>query len=199
MDRAYSVFDVKDVDDEARRLIGWATTPSPDRVGDVVVPEGAQFSLPIPLLWQHDARQPIGQVVEAKVSRRGIEIAADIAKGVSDEIDRAWKLIRAGLVRGLSIGFRGVQMEQIPNSWGTIFEKWEWLELSAVTIPANAEATIQTIKHFDTAALGQTQATVETSAGYPVVAANGKGARVVRLHEPARDRAQPFVIRKVRP
>jgi HK97 family phage prohead protease len=182
MDRAYSLLEIKAVDEDARVIRGIASTPTPDRMGDIVEPKGAQFKLPIPLLWQHDAHSPIGHVTEAKVTKNGIEVVASIAKGVSEEIDRAWTLIKSGLVRGLSIGFRGIDVEQIPNSWGVSFKVWEWLELSAVTIPANGEATITSIKAIDTKQR----------------AATGKSARVVRLDAPARARAKPFVIRKVR-
>ena len=68
-------------------------------------PEGAVFKLPMPLLWQHDSEQPIGHVTHAKATKAGIEIVARIAKGVTSEIDRAWSLVKAGLVSGLSIGF----------------------------------------------------------------------------------------------
>ena len=147
--RAYSLLEIKEMDDDARVIMGIASTPTPDRMADVVLPEGAVFKLPIPLLWQHRSDQPIGNVTQAKVTKKGIEIVAEIAKGVSDEIDRAWSLIKSGLVRGLSIGFRGLDTEQIPNSWGVIYQRWEWLELSAVTIPANAEASITSVKQFD--------------------------------------------------
>lgn len=147
--RAYSLLEIKEMDDDERVIVGIASTPSPDRMADIVVPEGAEFNLPIPLLWQHRADQPIGQVTDAKITKKGIEIVAKIAKGVSEDIDKAWALIKSGLVRGLSIGFRGLDVEQIPNSWGVKFEKWEWLELSAVTIPANAEASITSVKQFD--------------------------------------------------
>lgn len=150
--RAYSIFNVKAVDESNGTITGIASTPSVDRMGDIVEPKGAQFKLPLPLLWQHDAECPIGNVTSAKVTTAGIEIVAQIARGVSEEIDKAWSLIKAGLVRGLSIGFRGIDSEAIPNSWGIVFKKWELLEVSAVTIPANAEATIQTIKSLDTKA-----------------------------------------------
>jgi hypothetical protein len=127
--RAYSVLEVRAVNDDAGTIEGIATTPTPDRMGDVVKPEGAEFKLPLPLLWQHDSHQPIGHVTSAKVTKSGIKIVATIARGVSEEIDRAWTLIKSGLVRGLSIGFRGIDVEPIPNSWGVIFNKWEWLEL----------------------------------------------------------------------
>ena len=107
-----------------------ATTPTADRMKDVVEPRGAQFKLPMPLLWQHDSGQPIGHVTHAKVSKAGIEIIAKIAKGVTAEIDRAWALIKAGLVPGLSIGFKAIEHEFIKETKGIRFIKWDWLELS---------------------------------------------------------------------
>lgn len=195
--RAYSVLEIKEMDEDSGVITGIASTPTPDRMGDVVLPEGAVYELPLPLLWQHNSGEPIGHVTAAKVTRKGIEITAEVARGVSDEIDRAWKLIKAGLVRGLSIGFRGIDTEQIPNSWGVIFEKWEWLELSCVTIPANAEATIQTIKQYD---VGSRKAAgdAEDPDDATDPAATGKRGRVVKLDAPARDRAKPFVIREIK-
>lgn len=148
--RAYSLLEVKSVNDEERTITGIASTPATDRDGDIMEPKGAVFKLPLPLLWQHKADKPIGQVIEAKVTAAGIEIVATIAKDVTDEIENAWKLIKAKLVRGLSIGFRGVEAEQIPGSFGHKFLKWQWFELSAVTIPANVEASITSVKQFDT-------------------------------------------------
>ena len=54
MNRAYSLLTLKAVDEDARIITGMATTPTPDRLQDVVEPRGAQFKLPIPFLWQHD-------------------------------------------------------------------------------------------------------------------------------------------------
>jgi HK97 family phage prohead protease len=150
LNRAYSLLSIKQVDEDARVITGMATTPTPDRIDDVIEPEGAQFKLPLPLLWQHDSKQPIGHVTKAKVSKAGIEIVARIAKGVTAEIDRAWALIKAGLVQGLSIGFAPIETAFIDKTNGMRFIKWDWLELSAVTIPANSEATIATIKSIDT-------------------------------------------------
>jgi HK97 family phage prohead protease len=151
MNRAFSLLEIKRADEDSRIITGIATTPEPDRMQDVVEPKGAQFKLPIPLLWQHDSKQPIGHVTQAKVTKAGIEISAKIAKGVSDEIDRAWSLIKAGLVSYLSIGFRSLEHSIIPDTGGMRFLRWEWLELSAVTIPANSDASITTIRAFDTA------------------------------------------------
>lgn len=150
--RAYARLEIKSVDDQQRIIEGTASTPSTDRMGDIVEPDGCEYTLPLPFLWQHDSDQPIGQVLAAKVTAAGIYIKAQIAKGVLPQIDNAWALIKAGLVRGLSIGFNPLEMSDIVGTYGTRFTKWEWLELSAVTIPANQDASIQAIKSCDVGA-----------------------------------------------
>lgn len=152
--RAYSVLEIKSVDEEQRLIEGIASTPSTDRMGDIVEPKGATFKLPIPLLWQHKSGEPIGHVIEATVTDGGIAIRAQIAKiadagKLKDRIDEAWQSIKNRLVRGLSIGFSPIESADIKGTWGQRFTKWEWLELSAVTIPANIDASIQTIKSYD--------------------------------------------------
>lgn len=151
MDRAYSVFEIRTVDEERRIIEGVATTPSTDRIGDIVEPLGAQFKLPLPFLWQHDRKSPIGTVIKADVTAGGIratiQLAQDDVPGpLKDLLDLAWRSIKKGLVRGLSIGFKPLETADINGSWGQRFIKWDWLELSAVTIPANMEASILNIK-----------------------------------------------------
>ncbi len=155
MNRAYSLLTVKAVDEDAREIEGIATTPTADRSGDIVEPKGAEFKLPIPLLWQHDSRKPIGHVTEAKVTDAGIVIKAKLTKidepgALKDRLDEAWQSIKHGLVQGLSIGFQPVESARIEGSYSYRFMKWLWLELSAVTIPANGEASITEIKSIDT-------------------------------------------------
>jgi HK97 family phage major capsid protein/HK97 family phage prohead protease len=153
MDRAYSFIEVKSVDAERRIIEGIASTPTPDRMGDIVEPEGAEFKLPMPLLWQHRHSEPVGNVLRAKATSKGIQFTAQFAQ-VSDpgrlkeRLDEAWQSLKAGLVSAVSIGFREIETS-IMNNGGIRFLKWEWLELSLVTIPANAEATIQSIKSID--------------------------------------------------
>jgi HK97 family phage prohead protease/HK97 family phage major capsid protein len=151
--KAWSRLTIKSVDEEMRVIEGIATTPTTDRAGDIVEPKGAVFDTPvdIPLLWQHDREQPIGRVFSASVSDAGISIKARIAKDVLPFIDDAWALIKSGLVRGLSIGFQPVEFAFLKETDGVHFTKWNWLELSAVTIPANTDASIQAIKSSDQA------------------------------------------------
>ncbi|MDF7648091.1 phage major capsid protein [Erwiniaceae bacterium L1_54_3] len=150
---AVSLLIVKAVNEDTREITGIATTPSPDRYGDIVMPEGAKFQLPIPLLWQHDHQSPIGQVTSAKVTAEGIEIKATLAQAdapsqLAARLEEAWQSIRLGLVKGLSIGFRPIEYAYIDEG-GIRFTSWEWYELSVVTVPANAEGTIQTVKSID--------------------------------------------------
>lgn len=178
MQRAYSLLQVKAVDDEQRIIEGIATTPKTDRMEDVVDSEGAVFKTPLPFLWQHRAGEPIGNVISAKVSPEGINVRVQLAQ--TDEpgelkslLDRAWQSIKLKLVRGLSIGFRILESSDIRGTFGLHITRWEWLELSAVTIPANIDATIQTIKQYDTeeaAAPGTVSPTKSPGASGPVKA-----------------------------
>jgi HK97 family phage major capsid protein/HK97 family phage prohead protease len=154
MDRAHSFLEVKALNEETRELTGIASTVRPDRMDDVVEPKGAEFKLPLPFLWQHNHDEPIGHVTSATVKAGSIEVKVKLARvdepgKLRDRLDEAWQSIKSGLVRGLSIGFRSIESTDIDGSWGRRFLKWEMLELSAVTVPANADCTIQTIKSID--------------------------------------------------
>jgi HK97 family phage major capsid protein/HK97 family phage prohead protease len=150
LNRASAILDIKGIDLDTREIEGIATTCAPDHAGDCVESSGAQFTLPMPLLWQHDQARPVGEVTEARVEPGGIRIKARFAKveeaGIlRDRLDEAWQSVRAKLVRGLSIGFKPI--EAVPlKSGGRHIKRWLWAELSAVTIPMNVEATILNIK-----------------------------------------------------
>ena len=151
--RAYSVLEIKSVDVEERSITGIATTPETDRVGDIVDPLGAKFAEEIPLLWQHQHDKPVGVARFGKATKSGIPFTATIAKiaepgPLKDLVDMAWQAVKAKLVRGVSIGFRALSYEPLETG-GLKFTETEIYELSLVTIPANASATIQTIKSMD--------------------------------------------------
>ncbi len=176
MNRAYSLLTVKAVDDDARVIEGVATTPSPDRVGDIVEPLGVKFTNPLPLLHQHQSAAPVGTVTFRKPTADGIRFIANLPHiaepgPLQQRVDTAWGEVKAGLVRGVSIGFRPLEQSYMDDG-GIRFIASEVLELSLVTIPANADATIQTIKSVDgelLAALGhgQTAATSGPASGAP--------------------------------
>lgn len=198
--RAYSMLSVKMLDEAERIIEGIASTPAPDRVGDIVNPLGAKFALPLPFLWQHNHDQPIGHVIEATATKEGIRFKAQIAKTdepgkLKELLDFAWQCLKMKLVAAVSIGFNPVKYAFIENG-GIEFDEWDWFELSAVTIPAQADATITSVKSID-AGLRKAAGVPEPEIPQPdKPAAIGKG-RVVKLDAPARDRAKPFVIRSI--
>lgn len=179
MDRAYTRLDVKQIveGDDFFTIRGIASTPTADRMGDVVEPLGAQFKTPMPLLWQHQHDKPVGHVTFAKPDKNGIPFEAQLPRireaGVlKDRVDEAIQSLQYKLVAAVSIGFSAIEgaVERLATG-GLRFKKWEWLELSLVTIPANSEATINTIKSLDRqqrAAFGNAQLPVvrlDTPAG----------------------------------
>src|SRR5690554_7168019 len=80
MNKAHVVLTIKAVDDEARLIEGWATRPEKDRVGDIVVPTGVEYKLPLPFLLDHDHSQAVGEVDQVDVSDEGIKFRAHIKK-----------------------------------------------------------------------------------------------------------------------
>jgi HK97 family phage major capsid protein/HK97 family phage prohead protease len=170
--RAYSLLTVKELDTERRIISGTATTPEPDRLGDIVEPMGIKFKNPTPLLWQHRSSEPVGTVTFKKPTEEGMEFEARLPTveepgNLKDRIDEAWQSIKLGLVRAVSIGFRAIEMSFMDDG-GVRFLRSEVLELSLVTIPANASATIATIKSIDAellAASGQEQPGLPAASG----------------------------------
>lgn len=135
--------------DGQRILEGIATTPRVDRAGDTIDPKGLAFQLPLPLLWQHDPERPIGNVVAAAVTPAGITFRAVLPpEGTHNIVDLRWSELTAGLVRFLSIGFRATATPK-KTATGYHYPKAEWLELSAVTIPANPDCAITALKAFE--------------------------------------------------
>jgi HK97 family phage prohead protease len=156
----YSVLTVKAVEEEQRIIRGVATTPNPDRVGDIVEPMGVQFKNPMPLLHQHDHDKPVGTVTFDAPTKDGITFEAKLPKieeagPLRDRIETAWGELKAGLVRAVSIGFRSIEHAWM-DAGGIRFIKSEVLELSLVSVPANADAKISTIKSIDRPLLAAT-------------------------------------------
>lgn len=169
MERAYAVLNSKAITEEDGKVYveGIASTPSTDRYGDTVDPMGAKFVTPMPLLWQHDHRQPVGTMTFAKPTKNGIPFKAELpiikeAGNLKNRVDEAIQSMKYGLVSAVSIGFSILEdgYELLDNG-GLAIKNWEWLELSLVTIPANSEAVISAVKSADAQALSATGRKIE--------------------------------------
>jgi capsid protein/prohead serine protease len=197
MNRAYSTFEIKAVSDAGgkRTFTGVASTISTDRMEDVVVPKGAKYKLPLPLCWQHSSREPIGWVKAARITDTQIEVDCEVHNEpepgkLKDRLDEAWQSLKAKLVRGLSIGFNPIETSRIDGTYGSKFNAWEWLELSPVTIGANQDSTIHTIKSLDQAlraASGREQGGRTTPPGASGKQSNPKGRDTMKTIQELRE------------
>jgi HK97 family phage major capsid protein/HK97 family phage prohead protease len=174
LNRAYAVLSIKALDADQRTITGMASTPTPDRRGDIFEPLGATFTNPLPLLLHHDRERPVGRAT-LTATREGIRFEAtlpEIAEPglVRDRVDEAWHSIKAGLMTGVSIGFRPLaDGVKFIKSGGIHLLKTEICELSLVTVPANIETTIHTIKSYDAPHLAASGLTPPGVSGLPLV------------------------------
>lgn len=181
--RAYAFLHVKAVDGEQRIITGTATTPTPDRMGDIIEPLGVSFTNPLPLLLYHNSQKPVGWVRFFPPTDKGIDFEAKLpivedVGTVRERIEEAWTSIKIGLLAGISIGFRPLEEAFNKATNGLRYLKSEVLELSLVAIPAQPDARIATIKSLDVglAASG-------TAPGVPAHHPPGaSGTRVVKAH-----------------
>lgn len=215
--RAYAKLEIKAVDEAKRVITGVATTPSVDRVGDIIDPLGVEFENPLPFLWMHDHSSPVGECRFSKPTKAGIAFEAEFvhpdtveSATLKDRLQLAWDSVKTGLVRAVSVGFRPLEWAFIDGG-GIRYDKSEVYELSGVVVPANADALISGVKSLcgvtdiDIIKAVDTEARLEHGIPDPEIpqpqepAASGKKARVVKLEQPARVGAKPFVIRKINP
>lgn len=119
-----------------------------DQAGDVCLKgcftkDVATYGTKRPLLWQHDAHQPIGSF-EIVDTEQALVIAGkynlDVEKG-----REAYALTRAGDIGGLSIGYRTEQADYDAEGHRLLKEVTLY-EGSVVTFPCNREAVLTAVK-----------------------------------------------------
>ena len=156
---AYSLLTCKSVDDKRRVITGVASTPTVDRMNDVVMPMGAQFKTPMPLLLYHNSEKPVGTMDFARPKKTGIPFEASLPVVeepgvVQDRVNEALHSLKYKLLACVSIGFRALEdgVELLKNG-GLQFNVWEWLELTLCSIPANPDAVVHGFKSMDMASV----------------------------------------------
>ncbi|MBM3763727.1 MAG: HK97 family phage prohead protease [Acidobacteria bacterium] len=116
-----------------------------DSYGDIVEPGAFSKSIRerganVPILWQHNAALPIGSG-EVYETSSGLAIRGRILDTVTQGRE-ALALLRAGAVKGLSIGYRTIK-----DAWDVVRKtrrlvEVKLYEVSVVTFPANELATV---------------------------------------------------------
>jgi hypothetical protein len=126
------------------------TSSRKDRDGDVLESSGAIIDMRMPLLWQHIPIQPVGTYLSTTKHE------ADIITGKSAILDTSLGRDAAVLVAGgalrISVGFKPIEAEPIIKAdavgaqrggvSGFRVKKFEIVEHSLVSVPANADAVI---------------------------------------------------------
>jgi HK97 family phage major capsid protein/HK97 family phage prohead protease len=120
---------------------------SPDRMGDVISSDGwtlDNFKRNPIALFNHLPSFPIGRWRNLRVGDGALRGHLEMAPaGTSARIDEIRKLIEAGILKAVSVGFRDLESEPLEKKdpfGGRRFLKQELVETSLVAVPANANA-----------------------------------------------------------
>jgi len=139
-------------DTDERTLTAIASTSNPDRDHDVLPSDGwnlKNFKKNPVMLYGHDSRDlPVATVTDIKQDGEKLVFKARFPKpGIHDFADKVYELYKDGILRAFSVRFSSKDYEK--NDYGGLtFKKSELLEISAVTVPANAEALVQQVKQL---------------------------------------------------
>jgi HK97 family phage prohead protease len=125
-----------------------------DSYGEVVEPgafakslsrHAKEKTLPL-MLWQHDTREPIGVWEDLSEDTKGLKgngrLVLETSRG-----SEVHALLKAGAVRGLSIGYRIIKAEPDTNNNAVLrLKELDLYEISVVSLPANRRATVTSVK-----------------------------------------------------
>lgn len=145
-------FVVKASADEAFTFEGYLSTfGNADCVGDVIEHGAFDDSLKkkavVPMLFNHDRNSIIGKM-ELSVNSVGLYVTAYLAENIQ-KAQEVYELLKFGALDSMSIGMRVNEYEPIDKAdpWGAwLIKSAEVLEGSVVTIPANDQAVITSVK-----------------------------------------------------
>lgn len=96
----------------------------------------------VPMLWQHDTKQPIGSM-ELTDTPEGLRCKATFVLEVP-QAQIAYALVKRSIVKGLSIGYDTIK-DSVENGVRKLKELRLW-EGSVVTFPMNMQAVIASVK-----------------------------------------------------
>lgn len=116
-----------------RHIEGIASSGRKDKHGEILVPSGAKWTCPLPLLSDHMASLQIGEVVKIWLDGDVLRFRARV------DSDDVWQRIVDGRKRKISVGLESFEAEMKDGTRHVT--DWRIREISLVTNPANADAT----------------------------------------------------------
>lgn len=137
-------------DSETGVISGYASVfGNVDSYGDIVEPTAFDATLKergLPaMLWQHNQDCPIGVWTACKPDTKGLAITGNLLADDVEKAKEAYALLKAGAIKGLSIGYRTIKSFYDERGLRHLSEV-ELLEVSLVTFPANDKANITNVK-----------------------------------------------------
>jgi HK97 family phage prohead protease len=118
-------------------------------MGDVVVQSGADLSIykrnPI-VLFSHQPESPVGTASGLRIENGCLTADIQFApEGLSQKADEVCALVKAGILKSVSIGFDPIEAEPLNPSrprGPQRYLRWVLCEISVVAIPANNDAVV---------------------------------------------------------
>ena len=148
------VLEIKSLSDTGE-FEGYGSTfgGEPDAYGDVIAAGAFSESLAAhkakgtmpKLFWQHDADQPIGKWLGAKEDNHGLLMHGKLNMNVQRGRE-AHALLKEGDIDGLSIGYWIKEYSVDTESGVWTLEKLDVVEVSIVSVGANENAVVQSVK-----------------------------------------------------
>ncbi len=96
----------------------------------------------VPMLWQHDSKRPIGKLFLTE-DDYGLKVRGELTLAVG-QAQEAYELLKAGVIRGLSIGFKTIRKATVEGV--RRLKEIQLFEGSVVTFPMLPLAQITSVK-----------------------------------------------------
>jgi HK97 family phage prohead protease len=125
-----------------------------DSYGEIVAPGSFSETLdaikasgdPLPMLWQHRPGEPIGGYNVLSEDKKGLYVEGFLLKDAIPRANEAFQLMKARIVKGLSIGYYVRDSSYDEKTGIRTLKKLDLQEVSVVTFPANTAAQIEEVK-----------------------------------------------------
>lgn len=147
-------FDVKSVDEEGVFTGYGSVFGTVDGGGDIVAKGAFADSLAarvekgrkLPILWQHDSREPIGVYESVKEDDHGLLMTGRLLINDVQRAKEAYALMKAGAVTGMSIGYSVDDDSFDSKTRIRTLLKMGLHETSLVTFPMHDDARVDSVK-----------------------------------------------------
>lgn len=143
--------EIKAVEGDSRQLDFTISTASVDRYGDTIAIDGwqlANFRKNPVVLWMHNNDMlPVGKASNVRVEDGVLKSRVEFSPaGLVKYNDIVFEMLKTGFLSATSVGFIPLKYNFVDDPtrrFGMDFLEQELLEFSIVTVPANAEALIE--------------------------------------------------------